>query len=284
MTNASPPSAVTEADVRGTPRPRVVVGSTALLAVVVVALLAGAAGWYYLRTQPIRVALRRLASPDPETRRLGAWMVAHDQTPGAADFLRRALADGTEADPQVRESFAYALSRAGQTGDFDLIADLARTDTSAYVRQAAWVGAARLDPTRFAALVATTPERDEPWDVIGRAYGRLIAGDTRGVPDLLHYAAAGEPAQRQVATLALSRGVAPLLETAGRWPIRYHVREGDPWPAELIAEVARRCAEVDLQAIADDSRPHMARSAALHRNVGRLQRSREHIASYLVTP
>ena len=74
----------------------------------------------------------------------------------------------------------------------------------------------------------------------------------------------------------------PLLEAAGRWPLGAELREGQIWPPELLREVQRRCAELDLQRIADDTRPHLAAAKLVQRNAHRVTSARNWIAKFLL--
>lgn len=233
-----------------------------------------------LRARHDQAALRLLHSDDPDDRKQGAWIAADQASPHAHALLAQRLREQHEADPGVREAYVYALGRSGQPQYFDVLAAVIMGDDDAYVRQAAWIGMARVAPDRFRDLTATTPPRDDTWDQVGLAAAWLEVGDTRGVGELLRYAVEGDPQQRRVASLALYRGVAPLLDAVGRWPIQANVREGQPWGPELVAEVRRRCGMLDLQAIADDLRPHLARAAGLRRNVARLTSLRDRLARF----
>ncbi len=225
--------------------------------------------------------LTMLASDDPETRRWGAWEAASEPSAAASAIIAQRLSDQLERAPEVRESFVYALSQSGQREHFDLIAEIVRNDDSPYVRQAAWVAAGRLDPGRFRMLITEVTPRDDPWDEIGRADGWLFAGDVRGVPALLRWARDGTTEQRQVASMALLHRVAPLLEVAGRWPIDADTTQGKVWSTDFVDEIARRCAQLDLQAVLDDTRAYAERTARIRRDVGRLHNTSDHIADYI---
>jgi hypothetical protein len=266
--------------VRGKSRRRLGLALALLIAVTVVY---GAQAWGHFATRHDGNALRLLRADAPESRRAGAWVAAHEYTPRARGFIWNALAEQKETDPGVREAYVYALGRNGEGLFFDVIADVVETDPDAYVRQAAWLAAARVNPERFRGLAASVAPSDDPWDRIGRAAAWLEVGDLRGIDELLHWAATGQAEQRRVAALALDRTVAPLLETVGRWPIEYSVRESEPWPPELVAEVRLRCGGVNLQAIAGETYPHAARAAAVRRNLGRLNSARGYLAHLLGT-
>ncbi len=248
-------------------------GGGALLATFAVALVA-------FGTRHDRAVRRLLGSDDPEQRRQAAWLAARENAPNALQDISRRIMERCETDPSVREAYVYALGRSGQPQYFDVLAAVIMGDDDAYVRQAAWIATARVAPDRFRDLAATPPPHDNAWDQVGLAAAWLEVGDTRGVAELLRYAVEGDPQQRRVAALALYRGVAPLLDAAGRWPIQANVREGEPWGPELVAEVRRRCGALDLQAIADDLRPHLARAAGLRRNVARLTSLRDRLARF----
>lgn len=255
------------------------------LALAVAGVLASAGGyvvWHALATRHDRAAVRLLRSGDPEARRRGAWLSVQGPTPQATRLIAQQLSG--ERDPNVRESYVYALGRGADPRRFELVAKVARDDPEPYVRQAAWLAAARIDALLFRDLAVREAAHDDPWDRIGLAHAWLEVGDLRGVDDLLRWAVDGTPTQRQVASLALTRGVGPLLDAAGRWPIGFNVREGESWPTELVAEVRRRCEALDLEAIAADTRPHALRAAAVRRNVGRVHGARGRLARLLFAP
>lgn len=248
----------------------------------VVASVGGYVVWHTLATRYDRAAVRLLRSRDPEARKRGAWLTAQARTARATQLIVQQLP--AERDPNVRESYVHALGRGGDPKRFELVAGLAREDPEPYVRQAAWLAAARIDARLFRDLAAREAAHDDPWDQIGLAHAWLEVGDLRGVDDLLRWAVDGTPTQRQVASLALTRGVGPLLDAAGRWPIGLDVHEGESWPAELVAEVRRRCEALDLEAIAADTRRHVLRAAAVRRNMGRVYGVRGRLVRLLFGP
>ena len=137
----------------------------------------------------------------------------------------------------------------------------------------------------FQGVVKRTLEGSQPdWDQIGHAAALLELGDTGEASVLLHWATAGDAPQQKAASLALYRGVAPLLETIGRWPLDATVHEGELWPADLVADVRQRCRGLNLQAIADDTRIHLAYESRLRRDVARLTSLRNRLTRYLWAP
>ncbi|MEW6251545.1 MAG: hypothetical protein AB1716_12930, partial [Planctomycetota bacterium] len=123
---------------------------------------------------------------------------------------------------------------------------------------------------------------DDPWDQLGRAELRLALGDVRGAPALLHWAAHGEADVRLIACRALHDSVGPVLEAVGRWPLTAERPAAAPWPAELVAEVSKRCAGLDLQSLADGLRQQLARSAPVRRDLARITGARERIARLIL--
>jgi hypothetical protein len=253
---------------------------TGLCAVIVVGGLAlGAWAWSLGRTRSNVLGL--LTSPIAAERLMGVTIAGRIGLPAALDVIRSRLKDGTESDPDAREAFVYLVGRQGVASDFDVISHLAVADPEAVVRQAAWLAAARLDPERFRAAVIQAPASDDLWDQLGQAAAWVELGDPRGSAVLFRAALEGDEHQQRVACLALLRGIAPLLECVGRWPLGYTMHEGEIWPAELVTDVQARAAQLDLPRIAADLRPHLARTAAVRRNVARLTSSRERIARFL---
>jgi len=222
---------------------------------------------------------RALRDPDPQVRKQGAWELIEHPDPSLLRSLTAGIL-GAERDPNVREAYVYTLGRVGDPQYFAAIESAIDLDPSGYVRAAAWLAAARLDPHHFRTLAATRPAHSA-WDRIGLLQAELYLGQMSGVGELLDWARRGDAAQRQVACRALFKWLRPLLEAVGRWPLEADVREGREWPTGLIAEIERRCAGLALQELADDARQHAATAARVQRNVGRLTRARDGLAGLL---
>jgi HEAT repeat protein len=225
-----------------------------------------------------------LDSHDPEARKRGAWCAARGEAPQALNVIVDSLTNNREPDAGVRESYIYALGQVGTAQHFGIAVRLVESDAGPFVRQAAWLAAARLDIGRFQQVGDRLRLVDEGWDPVGRAAAWLELGDTRGVVDLLRAAEDGTDAERRFASLSLFRGLAPLLEAVGRWPLDARVGEGDPWPPELVAEVRRRCADLDLQALASAAGQHLARATPVRREIGRLNSTRARLIHLLGIP
>jgi len=223
---------------------------------------------------------RALRSPQPQIRKQAAWAVIERPDPSLETFMVRGVM-GEEPDPDVREAYVYTLGRLSRPRNFAAIESAIDVEPSGYVRAAAWLAAARCDRQHFHTLAATRRQPEPPWDQIGIAQGRLCLDDVQGVNVLLYWARRGDASQRQVASRALFKWLRPLLDVAGRWPVDADVGEGQPWPAGLVDEIERRCAALDLQAIADDTRRHRAPAERVRRNVARLTRAREDLVSLL---
>jgi HEAT repeat protein len=270
MTNVDQPAATPRATPRRSP------WTSLGLVIVTVAIIAT---WNLITTRYDRRATRLLDSQDPADRRQGAWIAATESAPFALLTLPARLCD--EPDAGVRAAYLYALGQQGDARDFALVMRYAAGDPDPHARFTAWVAAAHLDPDPFRDAAASAQPASHPWDAIGLARGWLVIGDVRGIPTLFDWAERGTPDQRREASRALYRHIAPLLESVGRWPIDAGVTAYDAWPPELVAEVRRRCAGLDLQAMTDDALPHLAASAETRRNAGKVLRARERIARLL---
>jgi hypothetical protein len=246
-----------------------------------VVCVAGYLAFEWWRSSSDNMVLLLLHSADPAQRKLGAWLTAEKAVRRGAEFIARQLELDREPAADVRESYVYALGSCGRSEHFHVVATLLATDANGYTRQTAWQTLARLDPERFGTLAASCPPAEDPWDQLGLACAWLRIGDVRGVPTLFRWAHDGNADQRLVAGRGLSKGVAPLLEVVGRWPLSAAVREGQVWPADLVAEVERRCAGLDLQHIADQSRLHLEAAHRLQRDAHRLTSARDWIARVL---
>lgn len=239
---------------------------------------AGSSGLWWLAS-PDRAALQLLRADAAAAWRRGAELAEGARVTAAVPLLAERL--DRASDPGTREALVWAVGRLGTSANFESVAHRAHTDEDAYVRNAAWLAAARLDAVRFRALVQAAGTPRDPWDEIGQAYGWLEIGEVRGLDALFKWAVSAPPAQRHGAILVLQRRVAPLLESVGRWPVDLSFQEGADWSAEIVAEVQHRCALVDLPAIARDSTPHAARIQSVHRAEGKLLRARERLARFL---
>lgn len=225
--------------------------------------------------------LNALRSTDAATRKQAAWRVAGGGYPKAASLLRRLLSDRRIAEADVRESHVYALGQLGDARDFDLLSGLLVNDQSGFVRQAAWLAAARADPGRCLALLASAPMSTEAWDRIGSAQARLQLRDTRAVDELLHLAAEGDTGQRAVAGRILYRTLAPAMTAVGRWPLDATVNPDGSWPHELVDQVERRLRFLDPHSLMNDTWVHVQRSDRIIRAKARLAGARDRIAGIL---
>lgn len=245
------------------------------------AIPAGALGWLWLRRLPERHILAMLQSNDAEQRKHGAWATSDRRILRAAEFMASQLDQDREEVADVRESYVYALGRCGFQEFFAAVEQRTWNEPSGFVRAQAWVAAARLDGARFKALLAAAPPRDDAWDRLGMAIGRLEVGDMSALGDILPIARDGTPDQRAFACQALDRSLTPLLEAAGRWPIDAPLDPIEPWPAQRIDEAAARLANLDIQAVADSTRPRLVAAQPVRRIVRRLTNARGRIADLI---
>ena len=244
-----------------------------------------AAGWWLIprveRTRFRTHIAAELRSAEPEARKQAAWAIAARRDGCGADLLVSALL-ADDPDEAVREAYVYALGRAGDPRGLAAAENAIDRDPSGYVRAAGWLAIARLDPQHFSTLAHTTAiAQQQPWDQIGLAQGAFEIGDASGIDMLLHWAESGNEPQRIVASRALYKRLRPLLDAAGRWPLDADVAEGQPWPTDLIEHVRFRVAELDIQAIADDTRPHERAAENVRRTVARITRARDRLAGVL---
>lgn len=223
--------------------------------------------------------LGMLESDDVEQRKRGAWAAAEFSLSRAYQRIQDRISE--ESSPAAREAFIYALGQRGNTDDFDRLIASARSDPSGYVRQAAWVAAARSDPARTRALLEPLSPRETPWERLGVAQAWLVLCDVRGVAELFEFAAGGDHSRRIIAARALSKAVRPVLDSLGRWPLDADPQLGEAWPRELVEEVCRRCEQIDLQTALERTDYYWERSKQVRRNKARLSGARDRIAGFL---
>lgn len=217
-----------------------------------------------------------LASDSAADRRAAATLVADGAAAQVADALASRLA--REPDAGVRESYVHALGTTDDPGYFELLVRRASDDGDAYTRHSACVAAARCAPERFRAWLATATPPVSPWDKLGRAYAGVLAGDARHVPDLVDMVTSGPADVQRIARRYVLRGVAPLLDAVGQWPIAAPQDEADIWSRDVMDEIARGCATTHLQQVLDDLALLRARAAAVHHNAGKLLKARQRLA------
>ncbi len=225
--------------------------------------------------------LSALRSNDAGARKRAAWRVADGGHPKSASLMRRLLFDRNTAEADVRESYVYALGQFADASDFDLLSELVVDDPSGYVRQAAWLAAARSDPQRCRAMLTSRAMSTEIWDRIGAAQARLQVRDPSGVGELLLLAADGDPGQRTFAGRALYRTLAPAMTAVGRWPLDASVNPDGSWPRELVDEVEGRLQRLDLHSLMQEMWVHVQRSDRIIRAKARLAGARDRIAGIL---
>lgn len=269
--------------------------SPVVLVVVATLAVAACAAIWLPRLYQRRATLAALDAADPQARRVAAWAVAESPIHSAVDVIRHKLTSAGEPRPDVREAFVYALGHAGAPGDFDLVHGIAVSDASGYVRQAALLAAARVDPDRCRALLegqaapraaavgsASQPRSTpDPWDTLAAAQARLSLGDAGGVPALLALARGADPSRQEVACRALYKWLRPALVSAGRWPLGADVRPGEIWPAGLVNQVERRCSEIDLPNLIEQTRVHERRSETIRRDTARWTGARRRLIGIL---
>ncbi len=223
----------------------------------------------------------RLRSPEADVRQRAAWVAADERLEECLATIRTAVREGRERDPRALEAFVYALGLVGAPGDWDLLAGVAQTHPDGYVRQAAWLAAARVSPERCGELLKGAPEPDNDWDRLGRASAQCELGDVAGVPALLELAGRGDDAQRVIASRSLAKYVKPALESLGRWPLDLEAPVGAAWRGEDLVRIAARCDAPGLGAVLASAATHEQRSREIRRKQLRLTRARDRIARIL---
>lgn len=249
-------------------------------------MLAGLAGVYAtLRPRVVAEVRRarlmaRLKSSDPQERMQAAWSVAEFPDPDVLATLAQHVM-GDEGDDEVREAFIYSLGRSGDRAFLPAVRYATEAHETGPGRTAAWLAMARIDPDEFRAKAPQGGSVGDTWDLIAIAQGRLALGELTSVGVLLRYAVDGDEGQRFVCTQSLWKGLRPLLEAAGRWPIEPILHEGETWPVDFAREVEKRAAELDLPAIQTDTRRHLAATTSLRQTVRRLNTARVRATRWL---
>lgn len=259
--------------------------SVAFLATVGALVGAFAAFWYLAPFSPRQAHQRRLeiraalASPDPQTRKRAAWRTIAEPDPFTEVAMTQAVM-GAESDADVREACVYALGRIGKPENFAAVEFAIDLDPTGLVRASAWVSATRIDPEHTRRLIESAKPGDK-WDHLGVAHARLLLGDLSDVDALLTLALDDDWGIRCAAGAALQRGLRPYLEAVGRWPLEAQPATSEPWPAELVAEIRRRCAGLDLKALAIDTAPRIEEARRAKRGIEKVKTARERISAWL---
>ncbi len=247
-----------------------------------------AAGYYWTLDGRIRAGLQ--SDDVKQARRAVGAIVVLDRVGFCEALVARMHASD---DWRIREACVYGLGKiAGRDKPVGTqpvdgsrwsteIVTLLEDEANGYVRQAAWLTLARIDPQTFRDEAVGVETAQLPWDDLGIGQGWLQIKDRRGLERLFHWAIHGNDDQRQVACRAFEKALRPYLETAGRWPADYNPKQGDIWPAALVNELQRRTAGLDLVTIADNSIPYLENAAKVQRNVRRITGSREKIVDFL---
>ncbi len=224
--------------------------------------------------------LQKMQSADREGRKKAAWAAIERTNPALEGLMIEGVL-GDEPDAGVREAYVYALGNLRNRRHFAAIETALDTDPSGYVRSAAWLAAARIDPRQFYTLADARSEVESPWDRLGIAQGRLYLGDVRGVGELLAQARVGDLDRGYIAGRVLDKWLKPLLDAAGRWPLDGDGRSAASWSPEFVDEISRIGEQVGLQAVAEDTRKHDAAAARVRRYVMRINRAREGLVALL---
>lgn len=266
--------------------------STVNLRMVILAVIGGLIIWggveAWGKVKDWRLAQRverKLADPDPNVRQQAGWLVVDEYEHELVDRLLTHL-DSGEPDPRVREALAYAVGRVGNEREHVApLMKVLRRERDGYARQAMWLALARLDEDAFKQWADADAQgaTQDPWDLVGIGNGRMQLGDFRDLPALLVFAADEEAPQRDIARQALLKEVRPVLEAIGRWPLSL---DTDPqhvgnWSRAEVATLAARCAEVDLQPIADRVEKTRFEARRVLFSIGKILKARETLAGWL---
>ncbi|MBN2447648.1 MAG: hypothetical protein JXO22_13020 [Phycisphaerae bacterium] len=222
---------------------------------------------------------RLLNSEQAEDHKRGAWLAADTGHIVVLDELVHRVTERAET-PDVREAYVYSLGLLGDSRATDALLAVIATEQSGYLRQAAWLALARVNADAFREQAAQVGDADE-WDRIGLAQGYMELGEYGDVPLLVTEALASDTWRGDIAARAIQRWVSPLLDAVGRWPLELAEVRPEDWTGEQVALVAERIDATDLQAIADDTLPHLEKSRHVHSNEAKLNKARDRIARVL---
>lgn len=221
-----------------------------------------------------------LTSANKDTRRAAALLAPVQNDDDLLSRLRLMIM-GDEPDADVRAAAVEAIGLTRSARFFEVAEFAVDLDESGPVRAAGWLATARLDPERFSALLRQHADRTDAWDQVGRAQARLFLGDVSELDWLFAHAQAADAELRRCACQALQRWLRPVLDAAGRWPLTAAPPNGEAWPPALIAELRKRCGEINLAQEAMETREVLARSTFAHRMERRLANRRERMAKLL---
>jgi HEAT repeat protein len=197
--------------------------------------------WGYEVRRAARLA--ELDSPDPQRRKQAAWSVIERPDPRLTAVLAERLF-GDEADPDVRESYVYALGKLADLPARPAIQHVLHFDPSAYVRSAAWLAAARIDPAWCQSLLQESPPPQTAWDRLGRAQAGLTLGDPDAPEPLLALAAASDASLRVAAARVLNKTLATAMDALGAWPLDEPRGDGAAWTPERVERIRSRLGEL----------------------------------------
>lgn len=224
---------------------------------------------------------QQIRASDAEQRKQAAWNAIEYPS---RDLIAVMLAGllGREPEPNVREAYVYSLGIIGDLRNFAGIERTLDADSSGYVRCAAWLAAARMDPEHFRTLSAARGVPNNPWDRLGIAQARLSLGDARDLEVLFNEARKTDADRGLIASRALLKWLRPALDAVGRWPLRFENPEKLPWPAEWLDELEQRCASLDIADIVKDTHRQLAAAERVRRNIMRINGARAEILRFIL--
>jgi hypothetical protein len=185
--------------------------------------------------------------------------------------------------PDVLESYVYAFGiRFANTGQYaDPIADLIKSDTANFPRQAAWLALARIDRDKFLSLAGEYAQSANAWDQWGQLRGRLELGDYSDLSALWQWGARDDADRRHHAARVFREKLAPLLEAVGQWPAELDTKAPHTWQPEDFTQLQTATAGLDLVALAADCQPQFERSKPIRSMLGKVTGGRNRIKRWL---